>query len=210
MRALIAHCWTGTPDAGWYPVLSRHLQALGFAVSVPRLPDSDDPDPVAWHHALRNAVGDAPSDLLFIGHSLGALAALHCLADTSGHAAALVLVAPPAGHSDLAVVRRFAVDADTLRRAAAKAARIAVVVSDADPYLLPTPRAVAERFIALGAELVMTPGKGHLSPTSGFTPLPEIEPVIGAVATELSSGRASAAARTGAAKAASAAHGRAS
>lgn len=180
MHAVIAHCWTGCPSAGWYPALAAELEKLGFSVSVPLLPDSDDPDPRAWHQAIDSATGKARHELVLIGHSLGALAALRWLSTVDRPVAGAVLVAPPTGPTGLPVIERFAVP--DLPSALAAARRALVVVSDRDAYLLPAPHAVAQAFTGAGARQLIVPGKGHFSPRSGLASLPEINPFLAEMA----------------------------
>ncbi|KFL36288.1 hypothetical protein N788_05195 [Arenimonas donghaensis DSM 18148 = HO3-R19] len=149
---------------------------LGFAVAVPALPDSHDPDPRAWQGALQDAIGGGKGPLVLVGHSLGALAVLRWLLAAPNPIAGAVLVAPPIGPSRLEAIRRFRVEAQALPAALSRARRSLVVVSDADPYLLPTPADVATAFASAGARRLLLPGGGHFSPASGLTPLPGILP----------------------------------
>lgn len=176
MRAVIAHCWTGTPEAGWYPAVGEQLRNLGFRVDIPALPAPDTPEPSAWLEAITQAVVTPDRDLLLIGHSLGALAALHWLAMTPSHTriAGLFLVAPPLSQTGLPEVDQFLAPAPDLAEACNRVARAAVLVSDADKYLLPTPAAIAQRMERIGFESLVAPGKGHFSPASGLKELPEV------------------------------------
>lgn len=177
LRAVVAHCWQGSPTAGWYPSLARELgDSFGINVSVPAMPDSDDPDPGAWQVALEHAIGSDPGPLVLVGHSLGALAVLRWLLAAPAPIAGVAFVAPPIGPSHVEVINRFAVDAHELPAALSKARRAVVAVSEADPYLLPTPAFVAATFAKAGADLLLLPGRGHFSPASGLAPLPEILP----------------------------------
>jgi uncharacterized protein len=178
MHAVLAHCWTGSPASGWYPAVAARLRDLGFAVTVPALPATDDPEPGAWHAALHAAIG-APGDaVLLIGHSLGALAVLRWLIAAGTPVAGAVLVAPPIGPGPYPVINRFMVEADDLHAALARVGQTLVVVSDNDPYLLPSPAVVADAFERTGAERLLLPGKGHFSPASGLVDLPEIGPFL--------------------------------
>ena len=109
MRAVIAHCWTGTPASGWYPAVGTQLRNLGYRVEIPALPEPDNPKPSAWLEALTKSIGMPGRDLLLIGHSLGALAALHWLATTppDTRIAGLFLVAPPLCQTGLPEVDQF-------------------------------------------------------------------------------------------------------
>lgn len=185
MRAVIVHCWTGTPSSGWYPDLAQRLQRMGFEVNVPALPRTEDPDPVQWHDALDAVIREPGRDLVLVGHSLGALAVLRWLATMAAPVAGAVLVAPPIGPSPVAVVNRFLVTGSDLPIALPWARRSVVVVSDEDKYLLPSPTAVGDVFQRAGAERLILPGRGHFSPASGLKSIPELEPAITIMAADM-------------------------
>ena len=70
-RAFIVHGWDGYPEEGWFPWLKRELEAQGFAVFVPQLPDAATPRIYNWVPALASAVGIADGETYFVGHSMG-------------------------------------------------------------------------------------------------------------------------------------------
>jgi len=70
-RVFIVHGWDGYPHEGWYPWLKKELEAKGFEVSVPQLPDSGTPRIPKWIPALAEAVGIADENTYFVGHSMG-------------------------------------------------------------------------------------------------------------------------------------------
>jgi predicted alpha/beta hydrolase family esterase len=70
-RVFIVFGWEGYPEEGWFPWLRRELEQRGFEVSVPNLPDSENPRIYNWVPALREAVGQVDEQTYFIGHSIG-------------------------------------------------------------------------------------------------------------------------------------------
>lgn len=176
MRAVIAHCWTGAPDAGWYPAAAAALRALGYEVLVPALPNPDAPEPGSWVQALESAIGPRTDDLLLVGHSLGALAALHwlCSSPAATRLSGLFLVAPPLHATGVPEVDRFLAPGPDLDAASSKVARSAVLVSDVDAYLKPDPLSVAQVLVERGFERIVAPGRGHFSPASGLTSLGQL------------------------------------
>ena len=70
-RIIIVHGWSGTPEEGWFPWLKKELEAKGFQVIVPQLPDAGKPRIEKWVPALAAAVGVLDGDTYFVGHSLG-------------------------------------------------------------------------------------------------------------------------------------------
>ncbi len=70
-RVFIAHGWDGTPDEGWFPWLKKELEAKGFEVHVPQLPEAGSPRIYNWVPALAAAVGTPDEQTYFVGHSIG-------------------------------------------------------------------------------------------------------------------------------------------
>jgi hypothetical protein len=70
-RVFIAHGWDGYPEEGWFPWLKKELEAKGFAVIVPQLPDAGSPRIQKWVPALAEVVGVADHETYFVGHSMG-------------------------------------------------------------------------------------------------------------------------------------------
>ncbi len=70
-RVFIIHGWGATPENGWYIPLAKKLMADGFEVSVPAMPNTEDPQPQEWVDHLKEIVGIPTPNDYFIGHSLG-------------------------------------------------------------------------------------------------------------------------------------------
>lgn len=70
-RIAIVHGWDGTPEEGWFPWLKKELEAKGFVVIVPQLPDAGFPRIQKWVPALAAAIGVPDEDTYFVGHSMG-------------------------------------------------------------------------------------------------------------------------------------------
>jgi len=70
-RAIIIHCWEGYPEYCWYPYAKKELEARGFEVKVPAMPDTENPKMSEWLPALKEVIGEPDEDLYLIGHSLG-------------------------------------------------------------------------------------------------------------------------------------------
>lgn len=70
-RVIIVHGWEGTPEEGWFPWLKKKLEARGFFVAVPQLPDSGKPRIENWVPKLAETVGTPDEHAFFVGHSMG-------------------------------------------------------------------------------------------------------------------------------------------
>lgn len=70
-RVIIVHGWDGYPEEGWFPWLKDELEARGFAVSVPQLPDPGTPHINTWVPKITEIVGTPDAQTYFVGHSVG-------------------------------------------------------------------------------------------------------------------------------------------
>ncbi|MDP3900244.1 MAG: alpha/beta hydrolase [bacterium] len=70
-RVFIIHGWDGYPEEGWFPWLKKELEAKGFKVTVPQMPETEVPRIQKWVPKLASVVGTADEHTYFVGHSLG-------------------------------------------------------------------------------------------------------------------------------------------
>ncbi len=70
-RVVIVHGYGGAPEGCWKPWLKKELEAQGFDVSVPLMPDTDYPKLSPWLAKLNEVIGNPDENLFLIGHSLG-------------------------------------------------------------------------------------------------------------------------------------------
>lgn len=165
-RILLVPRWSGTAASDCYPWLERELARraphLRFEVA-PLLPAPDRPEIEA---CLEPLAGLAPSRTLLVGHSVGCQVLLRALARLPDGARAPAL---------LCIAGWWTVDRpwDTLRpwsetpfdhgRAAARCARIEVLLSDDDPFTSNAGE-TRRRFVeALGAAVQIVPGRRHFN-----------------------------------------------
>lgn len=179
-RAFIIHGWGGDPSEGWLAWLKNQLEAQGFIVSVPAMPDTDHPKIEAWVETLRNLVGSVDEQTYFIGHSIGCQAILRYLATLPENqkAGGAVLVAAWLHLTDETwdedYTREIAeswlqtpIDFDKIRNTTLE---MVAIQSDNDPYV---PFADAEEFNKfLGAKIIIEHNAGHISGEDGIISLP--------------------------------------
>lgn len=70
-RVIIVHGWEGHSNEGWFPWLKNKLNKKGFKVSVPQLPNPENPKIHEWVSALSKIAGTPDINTYFIGHSMG-------------------------------------------------------------------------------------------------------------------------------------------
>jgi hypothetical protein len=78
-RVYIIHGWDGYPEEGWFPWLKKELENQKFIVTVPLLPNNEDPRIKNWIPALQQIVNNPDEQTYFIGHSMGCQAIIRYL-----------------------------------------------------------------------------------------------------------------------------------
>src|SRR6185369_11370092 len=79
-RAVILHGTNGTPDGHWMPWLKARLEAAGYEVWAPQLPDCDKPNRDTYADFLFGSGHDF-TDNIVVGYSSGAVEVLNLLMD---------------------------------------------------------------------------------------------------------------------------------
>lgn len=92
-RVFIVHGWEGSPEANWLPWMKRELEARGFQVIVPAMPDTDHPKIDAWVEHLEKIVESSDDETYFIGHSIGCQAIARYIAKTKPQVTGVLFVA---------------------------------------------------------------------------------------------------------------------
>lgn len=177
-RAVIVHCWSGTPNYCWYPWVKQALEKRGFQVTVPAMPETDLPQLKLWLPKLKEIVGEPDEELYLIGHSAGSLTIMRYLEQmTDVKVAGVALVAgftDDLGYEELANFFATPFDFEAIKRHVDKG--IALIHSDNDPYV--PVKYGYELANKLAAELAILPAKGHFSgpidEASSCRELPEV------------------------------------
>jgi uncharacterized protein len=67
------------PRNHWYPYVERTLEAGGFTVHIPRMPNPEVPQQSAWLAAMSEQIHAVSEDTTLVGHSVGCQAVLRFL-----------------------------------------------------------------------------------------------------------------------------------
>lgn len=78
-RAYLIHGWGGKPERAFRPWLKKQLEAQGYEVTMPAMPDTDRPTVGKWVAHLQSVIQDPDEETLLVGHSLGGPAILRYL-----------------------------------------------------------------------------------------------------------------------------------
>jgi uncharacterized protein len=188
MKAIIIHGSYGNPNENWYPWLAKELTELAYEVASPQFPTPTGQSLQSWQKIFDNQFRSVQSDMVLIGHSIGAGFILNLLEQSSKPVIATFLVCGFIGNLDLPkfdlvnqsfVCRDF--DWQKIRHNMGKAY---IFASDNDPYV---PLAKSEELAdKLQIPVILVPGAGHINAEAGYTKFPLLLEHIQTLLTERS------------------------
>ncbi len=177
-RAVILHGTSSGPTHNWQPWLKQQLEAGGYEVYAPKLPNCDRPNWQTYEEFLKGSGWDFTDNIL-VGHSSGATTVLNLLlADWFPQAKAVVLVGTFLNEKFTKKLGEFSDDLfDDLflnnydpEKLKQKAESFYFVHGDNDPYCdIEDAKVLCERVD--GTFLIVKKGH-HLGGASGFAELP--------------------------------------
>jgi predicted alpha/beta hydrolase family esterase len=180
-RAVILHGTDGKPDMNWFPWLRGKLEAAGYKVWAPLLPENHKPSREVYNDFLFGQGWDF-ADNIVVGHSSGAVSVLNLLMDRRCPKIKLgVMVGAWAGD----VPRGYEEDSTQFKdlfpsegfdfaRIKKNADKLTFLHGDDDPYCpLEQAKYLAEK---LDAPITVVPNGHHLG--AKFTELPEVWKII--------------------------------
>ena len=179
-RIFIAHGWNGYPEVGWFPWLKKELEAKGFEVHVPQLPEPESPRIHNWVPKLAEVVGTADKNTYFIGHSMGCQTIVRYLESlpeglkVGGAVFIAGFFKRLTGLEDDPDVREtdthwFSAPLD-FKKVKSHLSKSIAIFSDNDPFV---PLDNQDDFRdTLGSEIIVEHKRGHFSEDDGITELP--------------------------------------
>ncbi len=162
-RAIIVHCWEGYPEYCWYPQTKKELEAAGFQVEVPAMPDTNSPQLANWLPALIETIQSPDLDLYLIGHSAGSVTILRYLEQMAGDQTigGAVLVAGFTNNLGFQELQNFFEQPLDYSQIKGKAKKVVLIHSDNDPFVPMEDGQILQQELA--AELIMKHGMKHFS-----------------------------------------------
>lgn len=181
-KAVIVHCWSGNPEYCWYPYAKRELEAKGFEVKVPAMPDTDTPNLAKWLPVLKEAVGIPDENTFLIGHSVGCMTVLRYLESLAPgqKVGGVVLVAGYTYDLGFEELKNFLTTPIPFDQIKERANHFVAIHSDNDQYV---PLASADVFRErLGAEIIIKHAMNHFAgPQDGEPICAELPDVVESV-----------------------------
>ncbi|OGI31317.1 MAG: hypothetical protein A3G09_00375 [Candidatus Moranbacteria bacterium RIFCSPLOWO2_12_FULL_48_12] len=180
-RIFIVHGWGGYPGEGWFPWLKKELETRGFVVSIPQLPDAENPRIEGWVAKLAETVNVPDENTYFVGHSIGCPTIAHYLQSLPAGVMVGGAVFVAGFFKQLTNLEEDIETQETaklwleapldLGKVKSHLLKSVAIFSDNDPYV---PLDNQDDFRALGAEIIVEHQQDHFSGSSGTTELPVV------------------------------------
>ncbi len=177
-RVFIVHCWGGGPGDHWYPWLKKELEARGFSVTVPQMPNTDKPEINSWISHLRGVVGEPDENTYLVGHSVGCQTILRYIEQAAPVGGAVCVggwfeLAGVEDGEETAIVKPWLETPLSSEAVRAKVGRLVAIFSKNDPHVsLGLNRKVFKK--EFGAEIIVERKKGHFLADDGVKELPAV------------------------------------
>ena len=179
-RVFIAHGWDGYPEEGWFPWIKKELEAKGFEVYVPQLPETGSPRIHNWVPKLAEVVGEIDENTYFVGYSMGCQTIARYLetlpegVKVGGAVFVAGFFKRLTGLEDDEDVREtdkhWLVTPLDLTKVKSHLSKSVAIFSDNDPYVsLDNQDDFRNK---LGSEIIIEKNMGHFSGSTGVTELP--------------------------------------
>jgi len=175
-EAVILHGTSETAQSFWFPYVARELVARGYTISIPQLPDADNPDLKNWLPAALKE--DYTENTVLIGHSAGCPLILSVLENIDVKIKKAILVAGYARpKSDDPKPEPILQDTYDWGRIKSHVDEIVFINSDNDPWGCDDKEGTYlwER---LGGTLILRRGEGHMGSDTFNQPYKEFPLLI--------------------------------
>lgn len=186
-KILLLHGLSGKPTENWFPWFKGQMEKRGYEVLAPALSNDQPPTLRGWVEQM-SQLGIGKKDRLFVvGHSLGARAACHFIAQSGIPVEKFILVAPTgsvqveknwenlrqAGITEnfIQSVRNFNKEKISFDKLGKLVKSSLIYLSDNDPYI---PLSIVNDYKKLKPRVNVFEAKGHFNKRAGVTELPEI------------------------------------
>ena len=167
-HVVIVHGWKGSPVSNWQPWLKGELEKQGVKVSIPALPNTNEPLQEEWVETLSGVVGRPSKHTFFVTHSLGGMAVLRYLErlPKSKRIGGVVLVAGFSEWNERPESKTFFLAPLNYEKVRGSTVRgIVAIQSENDPFVPFGPNQIILKD-RLGARLIVIQNGGHLNVSS--------------------------------------------
>lgn len=181
-KVYIIHGWGGRPHEHWMDWLEAEIKRYGFEVFQPTMPNTDNPEIVAWVNHLKTVVGIPDKETYFIGHSIATRTIFRYLETVQENVkvGGAVFIAPwikldmnsieEEGEESVKIVESWINIPINFEKIKSHLVNITAIFSDNDQFVPLDQKSLFEK--ELGAKIIVEHNKGHFTEEDGVTSLP--------------------------------------
>jgi len=180
-RVFIVHGWGGNPNEPMLVWLKENLEAKGYIVTVPEMPNTDEPVIDVWVNYLKN-ISEFDEETYFIGHSIGCQTILRTLMTMPPYTKVgkIVLIAPWVhlkeetyeDEDDKKIAKPWIETPMDWRWIKNMTSGFVAIFSDNDPFVPLEDKEIFKE--KLNAKIIVEHDKGHFDPDSNVKELPVV------------------------------------
>lgn len=178
-RVFIIHGWEGSPEEPLHKWLKKELEARGFEVIVPEMPNPEKPEINAWVRKLKEIVKEPDENTYLIGHSIGCQTILRYLETLSENTKikSAILIAPwfklqGIEESEEEIAKPWIETPINLDKLKSHVNSIVCIFSTNDPYVPLSDREIFRQ--ALKAKIIVEHERGHFTEEDNVGELPVV------------------------------------
>ena len=181
-KVFLIHGWGGNSKESWFPWLKEELRKKEIPLTIPNMPNTDNPKINEWIQKIKEIVGEPNEEMCLIGHSIGCQAIMRYL-ETLPEGKKVGKVIFVAGWFDLLdevwdekytkeIVEPWINTTIDFEKVETHSDSFIAIASDNDPYVDLSELKIFEE--KLGAKGIILNGKGHFSEEENFREFPEL------------------------------------
>lgn len=157
-KIIILHGWDASPHDAWFWRAKETFEDKGYKVDLPELPGHYFPDYDGWLKIIKDL--DPDENTILIGHSLGAVAIMRYLEDSTKKVSQVILAAMPLEPMRFTPIAPFFHRDWQWANIKTKTEKINLIYEEGDQVVpLEQGKIAAEK---LDADLMIVPGASHL------------------------------------------------
>ncbi|OGF62831.1 hypothetical protein A2662_02910 [Candidatus Giovannonibacteria bacterium RIFCSPHIGHO2_01_FULL_45_33] len=175
-KVFIIHGWDGSPQNCWFPWLKNELSKNGFDVTVPSMPDPENPKIEDWVRHLSTVAGKPDVNTYFVGHSIGCQTILRYIEGLKKPVGGVVCIAGffrllhLTTNEEKEIAKPWLETPMNYEKIRLNANKITAVFSDNDPDVDLGDKELFEK--KLGAKTIVEHNMGHFDDDAGIKKLP--------------------------------------
>ena len=183
-KIYLIHGWSGSPNEPMLKWLKKELEKKDFEVTIPEMPDTDEPKIIPWVNKIKSLVKNPNESVCLIGHSIGCQAVLRYLEilDKDVKIGKIILIAPwmeldeetikEEGEESIRISKQWVETPINWEKIKNHCKDFRCVFSDNDPFVPLSNKKLFEK--KLNAKTYVEHDKGHFDPDSGIKEVPYI------------------------------------